>query len=424
MLPIRQLLNETATDGGTETAETIRQVVRDHEALGARKEPGRNADSSSIVDDTSRKTNMLVSDEKSYKIKFFYRLDKVEQRETMRCWLTQKKSSKYNSLNARKKEDYLNRHVKQLILRSIDQQGVALPSSAAPAILAVADEPRHSPQQASLIKQDVEGRTSASASSSTLATAKRSSSLDNSSPQLQASSFLRLVSPRDRSGICNSLLKLQKLRELDLRPLRDGRLPNLTSRGNLEAAVAYIVGDIVQQPCTRCVDGRGPFPKCIQVKEFLLGSCTNCHYNSGGTQCSLRGRSAAVAVSSSTKAPTSGASLGRKRAAYPLEAGPPARRRQVCAPPRTPSSPRITRASAASYADPVRSPRGPLNTQDHLYEEVVEGVEEAEEEDEDDDEEEEYEDDDEEEEEEYEDNDEEEEYEDDGDEDEDDDEEI
>ncbi|KFY89349.1 hypothetical protein V498_06461, partial [Pseudogymnoascus sp. VKM F-4517 (FW-2822)] len=170
MLPIRQLLNETATDGGTETAETIRQVVRDHEALGARKEPGRNADSSSIVDDTSRKTNMLVSDEKSYKIKFFYRLDKVmlvsdeknykikffyrldkaEQRETMRCWLTQKKSSKYNSLNARKKEDYLNRHVKQLILRSIDQQGVALPSSAAPAILAVADEPRHSPQQASL----------------------------------------------------------------------------------------------------------------------------------------------------------------------------------------------------------------------------------------------------------------------------------
>lgn len=174
MLPIRQLLNETATDGGTETAETIRQVVRDHEALGARKEPGRNADSSSIVDDTSRKTNMLVPDEKSYKIKFFYRLDKVEQRETMRCWLTQKKSSKYNSLNATKKEDYLNRHVKQLILRSIDQQGVALPSSAAPAILAVADEPRHSPQQASLIKQDVEGRTSASASSSTLATAKRS----------------------------------------------------------------------------------------------------------------------------------------------------------------------------------------------------------------------------------------------------------
>lgn len=174
MLPIRQLLNETATDGGTETAETMRQVVRGHEALGARKEPARNADSSSIVDDTSRKTNMLVSDEKSYKIKFFYRLDKVEQRETMRCWLTQKKSSKYNSLDARKKEDYLNRHVKQLILRSIDQQGLALPSSAAPAILAVADEPRHSPQQPPLIKQDVEGKTSASASSSTLATAKRS----------------------------------------------------------------------------------------------------------------------------------------------------------------------------------------------------------------------------------------------------------
>lgn len=135
----------------------------------------------------------------------------------------------------------------------------------------------------------------------------------------------------------------------------------------------------------------------------------------GNTDEPVKGRSAAVAVSSSTKAPTSGASLGRKRAAYPLEAGPPARRRQVCAPPRTPSSPRITRASAASYADPVRSPRGPLNTQDHLYEEVVEGVEEAEEE---------YEDDDEEEEEEYEDNDEEEEYEDDGDDDEDDDEEI
>lgn len=174
MLPIRRLLNETAADGGPETAETMRQVVRDHKALGARKVPGRNADSTSIVDDTSRKTNMLVSDEKNHKTRFFYLLDKVEQRETMRGWLTQKKSSKYNSLNARKKEGYLNRHIKQLILLSIDQQGVALPSSAAPAALAVADEPRHSPQQASLIKQDVEGRTSASASSSTLATAKRS----------------------------------------------------------------------------------------------------------------------------------------------------------------------------------------------------------------------------------------------------------
>ncbi|KFY68392.1 hypothetical protein V496_01115 [Pseudogymnoascus sp. VKM F-4515 (FW-2607)] len=43
----------------------------------------------------------------------------------------------------------------------------------------------------------------------------------------------------------------------------------------------------------------------------------------GNTNEPIKGRSAAVAVSSSTKAPTSSASLGRKRTAYLLKASPP-----------------------------------------------------------------------------------------------------
>lgn len=179
MLPLQQLLNETTTsqsNGGPKTTETM---------------PGeRNADSTSIVVDTLRKTNTLVSDENNHKTKF-YLLDEIKQRKKMRGWLTRKKESKYNILDdASKEEGYLDKHIEQLIHMqtsktgkkhysrtahmspaSPDQQGVVLPSSATPAALAVAEEPRPSriehstSQQAPLIKQGVEGRTSASAPS-------------------------------------------------------------------------------------------------------------------------------------------------------------------------------------------------------------------------------------------------------------------
>ena len=82
-----------------------------------------------------------------------------------------------------------------------------------------------------------------------------------------------------------SLRTLPKVRNLEFRTLQ---LLNLGKSSNRKAAVAYMVGELVQAPCTRCTSSNGPFPECVRVLGFLLESCSNCHYNGLGTLCSLR----------------------------------------------------------------------------------------------------------------------------------------
>jgi hypothetical protein len=147
----------------------MRQIVHDHKAPEAQKEPVQNANSSCIVVDTSRKTNMPVSDKNNHTTGF-YRIDKDQ--------LIQKKSSIYNILDDASKESYLNKHVKQLNqiqtsraiekhhsqtihmpLANTSQQGLVPPSLATPATPAVAKEPcpsRIKSQQIPLIKEGVE----------------------------------------------------------------------------------------------------------------------------------------------------------------------------------------------------------------------------------------------------------------------------
>ena len=57
---------------------------------------------------------------------------------------------------------------------------------------------------------------------------------------------------------------------------------------NIEALCAYQVGEVNEPPCTHCERGIGIYQQCVSVKDFLNGSCANCHYNSEGTRCSLR----------------------------------------------------------------------------------------------------------------------------------------
>jgi len=49
-------------------------------------------------------------------------------------------------------------------------------------------------------------------------------------------------------------------RALDWRPLYQG---NLKYRFNVQAAISFIVGDIVSIPCEHCSRGKGPFATCI-----------------------------------------------------------------------------------------------------------------------------------------------------------------
>jgi hypothetical protein len=57
---------------------------------------------------------------------------------------------------------------------------------------------------------------------------------------------------------------------------------------NLQAALTQVVGTEAEKECTDCVGGKGPFVACIVSDGDLGGSCANCHWNSMGTQCSLR----------------------------------------------------------------------------------------------------------------------------------------
>ena len=65
---------------------------------------------------------------------------------------------------------------------------------------------------------------------------------------------------------------------------------NLFYPPNCEATLAYSRGQVRDgvQACRDCKRGRGPFVECVILKGYLKGSCSNCHYSSEGTRCSLR----------------------------------------------------------------------------------------------------------------------------------------
>jgi Protein of unknown function (DUF3716) len=83
---------------------------------------------------------------------------------------------------------------------------------------------------------------------------------------------------------------MELLRGVELRPGRNKI--NLFQPQNCEAALAYSRGQIIHdvQACRDCKRGRGPFVKCVVLRGYLKGSCSNCHYSAEGVRCSLRPR--------------------------------------------------------------------------------------------------------------------------------------
>jgi hypothetical protein len=59
---------------------------------------------------------------------------------------------------------------------------------------------------------------------------------------------------------------------------------------NREAALAYCVGEIADEPCGKCAAGEGPWTSCVIVKDFLGGACAGCHWGSGGKACSFHSK--------------------------------------------------------------------------------------------------------------------------------------
>jgi uncharacterized protein DUF3716 len=90
------------------------------------------------------------------------------------------------------------------------------------------------------------------------------------------------------STSAESMAKMELLRGVEFRP---GRVEiNLFIHQNCEAALAYSRGQVMEgaNGCQSCKRGRGPFAKCVVVKGYMKGSCSNCHYNAEGTRCSFR----------------------------------------------------------------------------------------------------------------------------------------
>ncbi|OQD59929.1 hypothetical protein PENPOL_c044G02110 [Penicillium polonicum] len=70
---------------------------------------------------------------------------------------------------------------------------------------------------------------------------------------------------------------------------------------NLEAVMAQVVGDDVDEECEECARGLGPFTTCVTVEEELKGACANCHWVGQGYKCSFR-KAAAAAIAAAIAA--------------------------------------------------------------------------------------------------------------------------
>lgn len=56
----------------------------------------------------------------------------------------------------------------------------------------------------------------------------------------------------------------------------------------LESVLAYERGILVQDICTYCQEGTGPFKRCVQLTSAFM-ECASCHWSGDYKRCSFRG---------------------------------------------------------------------------------------------------------------------------------------
>lgn len=88
------------------------------------------------------------------------------------------------------------------------------------------------------------------------------------------------------SAVFVALAALPALRQPETRLAQ--KAINNERMGNREAILAQACGNVVPSACSLCSKRNGPWTECVVATGFLGGSCANCHYNSGGSKCSLR----------------------------------------------------------------------------------------------------------------------------------------
>jgi hypothetical protein len=93
--------------------------------------------------------------------------------------------------------------------------------------------------------------------------------------------------PEKSSALAKALVEEPRLREPTL---RQGAAIKWHRMVNREAVLGQSRGLVAEAPCQHCVGGHGPFTECVVLPGRMGGSCCNCHYNSSGVRCSLRGK--------------------------------------------------------------------------------------------------------------------------------------
>jgi hypothetical protein len=116
-----------------------------------------------------------------------------------------------------------------------------------------------------------------------------------------------------------TIAQMELLRGVELRLGRDQI--NLFPPQNCEAALAYSRGQVRNGvlACLDCKRGKGPFAKCVILKGYLKGSCSNCHYSAEGARCSLRTSEQEQTAKSNTGTKNPSGSLNSFRQSNALE---------------------------------------------------------------------------------------------------------
>ena len=81
---------------------------------------------------------------------------------------------------------------------------------------------------------------------------------------------------------------MSKVRVVELREGKTAKDVTWSRIASHEAVLGYSRGIVEEKECKQCEQGGGPLAECVTVPEEYTKSCTNCHYNSNGKQCSFR----------------------------------------------------------------------------------------------------------------------------------------
>jgi hypothetical protein len=96
------------------------------------------------------------------------------------------------------------------------------------------------------------------------------------------------VLPRLPAHPTRNMYMLSAMPPVRTAEIRNGRTLTTTRPSNLEALLGQIVGQVNSVRCTHCAGGAGVWSECVSVPGFFGMSCSNCHYGSEGSRCSLR----------------------------------------------------------------------------------------------------------------------------------------